>query len=373
MAQNEAPPGQVGQQAASQAATNNAQAGSFSNASPNATACCQKELVLGVFFDGTGNNMHRDEGRTEDTNVAKLYRVYREDDDAKRVREKLYVAGVGTALGGASGDELVNKAQSPQDKGWANTLVRSEKDVPNSLGLAGGFGATERIRVAYRWALAWCKKFPPEAKKYIDVYGFSRGAMMARTFVNLINKGMKKVVQNVQVRFLGVFDTVGSFGSGGDDSEPGQNPHIALGDAMFMEHFTAKHEIRKNFPLTAMRGADREYPGVHSDVGGGYAAEEKGKVNHLALVPLQDMWTASKNAGVEMNALSIPSGVNMAALRADIESESFEDGPNREKYVHNSATGGIAHSPEPSGKRRVFHPNKKKDLKADPPAYEWDS
>ena len=41
-----------------------------------------KTLKIGVFFDGTGNNAFFDksEGRDRQSNVAKLYALYREGD-----------------------------------------------------------------------------------------------------------------------------------------------------------------------------------------------------------------------------------------------------------------------------------------------------
>ena len=70
----------------------------------------------------------------------------------------------------------------------------------------------------------------------IDIIGFSRGAALAREFANMINEGSfftgnyqhewnrygrlftRRVFQKCpEVRFLGIFDTVASFGMPGND------------------------------------------------------------------------------------------------------------------------------------------------------------
>ena len=210
-----------------------------------------------------------------------------------------------------------------EQRAHGDGLVDAGKFDANKVGfkleLPTGLGGMERLKIAYRWAEAWCRSVPGSEPKLIDVYGFSRGAAMARTFVNLVLVGLKKDFENVSVRFLGVFDTVGSFGKGGDDVDVGQNMGISPGDATHVRHYTARHERRKNFPLTALRG-DREYAGAHSDVGGGYAKIYEGAKNHLAFVPLFDMHHSCVTDGeVEMSALELPAGVDVEKLRADSE------------------------------------------------------
>lgn len=373
------------------ACLNQAQAKSFPPSQPSATQKCpQRELVLGVFFDGTNNNMYRDWdeslGAGSETNVARLYRVYNEIDTVKEIREKIYVVGVG-AMSDKANDELVGEMKSKLDEREAAGLLEREQGWLGNLdGLISGSGGQERLQIAYRWAQSWCQSVPASAKKVVDVYGFSRGASMARTFVNLINMGLKREVSNLSVRFLGVFDTVGSFDTLGDDVNIGQNMGISAGDAAAIQHYTARHEIRQNFPLTALSLADREYPGAHSDVGGGYEAKEGYTLNHLAFVPLKDMYLASASSGVELDPLVFPAGVNIEQLRADSEKywpASLVFDPNSDfaferrifygRYMHTSHKSwpSPTNSPEPSGRRRIFpNPPKKKFLKY-PPNYQW--
>jgi len=375
------------------ASLNQAQAQGFPATPPSPTRTCPRQLVLGVFFDGTGNNMYRDfqgqVGAGQETNVARLYRLYREHDDAARTREKVYVVGVG-AMTRAAGTALAN--EMPADQAGRVRALR-DAEVGSSLpyfgdvvGGATGLGGMDRLKIAYRWAQSWCRSVPGCEAKLIDVYGFSRGAALARTFVNLVLVGLMREFENVSVRFLGVFDTVGSFGMGGDDVDVGQNMGIAPGDARHVRHYTARHEIRKNFPLTALRG-DREYPGAHSDIGGGYPPLDGTTTNHLSFVTLTDMYNSSvRSGGVEMAPLQIPAGVNVEHLRAESErlwpagAIMFAPGGDfdRERtafynrYIHTShSSWRIGMGAEPSRRRRIFRNPTKKALRRPPPDYEW--
>lgn len=131
---------------------------------------------------------------------------------------------------------------------------------------------------------------------YLDVFGFSRGAAMARHFVNCIaqnyfdfeDPNINKLFsdRNIKINFLGVFDTVGSFGIAGDNIDNGYSfyihPNWIKSKAV---HIYALNEYRWGFDLqTMMPQQDTNYPidifsdklieigllGVHSDIGGGY-------------------------------------------------------------------------------------------------------
>ncbi|WP_211468143.1 T6SS phospholipase effector Tle1-like catalytic domain-containing protein, partial [Collimonas silvisoli] len=134
---------------------------------------------------------------------------------------------------------------------------------------------------------------------YIDVFGFSRGAAQARTFTTWLHDYLlfgtddNRTLFGIEsyVRMLGIFDTVASVGNPADPynnhmnwAEP-KNLHIhpAVRNCV---HFAAMHELRSSFPLDSVckedgtmpaRCCERYYPGVHSDVGGGYAPNEQGK------------------------------------------------------------------------------------------------
>jgi hypothetical protein len=76
------------------------------------------------------------------------------------------------------------------------------------------------------------------------------------------------------------------------------------------------HEQRESFPLEDIHGPGEampprcrqfRFPGMHSDVGGGYLPEEQGKngsgdENKLARIPLNEMYRAAVAAGVPLKA-----------------------------------------------------------------------
>jgi hypothetical protein len=83
-------------------------------------------------------------------------------------------------------------------------------------------------------------------------------------------------------------------------------------------HMVAAHEPRGSFPLdlidSAPDGRDEiVYPGVHSDVGGGYGPGEQGRgssdADKLSQVPLLDMYRAARAAGVPLDVSAAGSNV----------------------------------------------------------------
>ncbi|RFA29413.1 hypothetical protein CAI21_10155 [Alkalilimnicola ehrlichii] len=224
---------------------------------------------FGLFADGTDNNRSRDrEHETKrPTNVAKLYELYPEIIGGA-VRRR-YVEGVGTRNG--------------EERNFSDLL---------DLGIAHRFG--RRIAEAIAQIQTFFRRFPSAAFGYLDLFGFSRGAALIRALVNAIHHingtdpgywGGPVVV----IRFVGLFDTVGSVGRPGNNRN--DNPVANFGfpgpvildlhpkAAQAVYHLTARDEVRKNFPLSSIKPADGSLPahfvedvmpGVHSDVGGGY-------------------------------------------------------------------------------------------------------
>ncbi|MGU7780924.1 T6SS phospholipase effector Tle1-like catalytic domain-containing protein [Burkholderia sp. PU8-34] len=189
-------------------------------------------------------------------------------------------------------------------------------------------------------------------KIWINVIGFSRGAAAARAFVNkLINEWAPngKLAENTddrlqgekannrplpyQVNFMGLFDTVASVGLP-DSFRTALNLDVLDGHAHFASngglaipdsvrncvHAFSIHEQRMSFPLDSIRQGSsyaggevrREiaYPGVHSDVGGGYGPGEQGKgcdsngkgmdERKLSQIALHDMYIAALRYGVPL-------------------------------------------------------------------------
>jgi hypothetical protein len=141
-----------------------------------------------------------------------------------------------------------------------------------------------------------------------DVFGFSRGAAAARHFVNEINRKRQgplasalpatgarfvstfDVDRDTRVGFVGLFDTVVSYGSLADgfnvrsgDTGP-LRIGLPAGCARQVVHLAARDEHRANFMLTTVTPQHREIklPGVHSDIGGGYNAFTEGPLMLIA-------------------------------------------------------------------------------------------
>lgn len=167
------------------------------------------------------------------------------------------------------------------------------------------------------------------------VYGFSRGAAAARTFVHWLRDlcdeptgPMTVCGLPMKVEFLGLFDTVASVGAAQgvlDDLATGhggwaQRRDMRIPDASIVTrclHLVAAHEVRGSFPLELASGpnvTEEVFPGVHSDLGGGYAPNEQargeGDAQKLSQLPLARMYRASLAAGVPLRDInSLPDTV----------------------------------------------------------------
>jgi hypothetical protein len=246
-----------------------------------------------ICCDGTWNNPHQeDNGVPAPTNVVKLSNAIALHDGDGVAQKKYYHPGLG-------GEET----------GLKDKL----------LGGALGVGITRHICSAYHWL-----GNNYAAGDAIYIFGFSRGAFTARCIAGMLGKGLldlgdvdsreswkrvesayksgyrKKVTNRrkpdwpvfhngdpVQVRFLGVWDTVGALGIPDDlellnlfDNPKKWRFHDTdLGDNVECgRHAMALDEKRSSFTVTHWKNADahanaRElwFPGAHSDVGGGYA------------------------------------------------------------------------------------------------------
>jgi len=263
------------------------------------------ELTLGIFFDGTGNNIN-DKPQTI-TNVAKLYKVYAESD--KPMVRKLYIRGVGSTKHKDDNDRL----------GGKDAIT---KGIDRMLGGAFGTGGHDRIHFILDQAKAIIKETPNVTKLTFDIFGFSRGAALARHFVNVINK--KPLHTKQSIRFLGIFDTVGSFGIPGNNNDD-FDFRIPKSAVKFVYHLVAEDELRANFDLQSIRpnssvapnhddsactgnrwAVEIICPGVHSDIGGGYDQlkpnnkkdEHGNRNNRLSRHYLKQMHQRAKACGV---------------------------------------------------------------------------
>ncbi|WP_256094497.1 T6SS phospholipase effector Tle1-like catalytic domain-containing protein [Paraburkholderia nodosa] len=261
---------------------------------------CEQQPWFSFFFDGTENNLKNDLPRKQLSNVARLYLGHVADERPLIV--PLYYQGVGTPL----------DASNP---GWWEKIRDSE-----IMGGGVGLGSDVRLAKAEGELNLALRRNHKVSRIDVAVFGFSRGATLARAFVNRLLKKctLKDGVPHwpcptavdgqsapLHVRFLGVFDTVESVGL------PAHN----LSDMRMMVpeqvercvHFVAGHELRACFPVTPVRGTQAFYeeivlPGVHSDVGGGYRPEEQARSDLLARIALNRMRLEAAISGVPFTA-----------------------------------------------------------------------
>jgi RHS repeat-associated protein len=210
-------------------------------------------------FDGTNNDGYRDKPRGNETNVFILFEIYKGN--------ATYLPGVGTNDG-----------------------------FLNLLGLAFGYGGQARVRLMLERAGEYITK----GDRIADIIGFSRGAAQARDFANKL----KEKYPCVNIRWMGLFDTVASEGLP-NDVNIGYKLGIPNGVGSVL-HLTAGGERRRNtFALSSINpgpGLANPNPNyreeevadaVHSDVGGFY-----GKNRGLANQSLIRMWWDGLNHDV---------------------------------------------------------------------------
>jgi uncharacterized protein (DUF2235 family) len=293
-----------------------------------------KRLV--VCFDGTWNAV---DSERDETNVALLARAVRANSGDDGVPQLcLYLRGVGT-----SGSKL-------------ERLVAG----------ATGSGTEDIIRTAYMFlSQNYVPKHPNDAGQDVPadeifLFGYSRGAFAARSLSGLLGsvgllkrqslphlptawkyyqdfktrspkdflkRNAKKGIEthdDVEISFLGVWDTVGALGIPvgilGEISETVHGFHDTT-PSKIVRHGAqalAIDEQRDEFVPTLWTGDAPEntkieqvwFAGSHADVGGGYADRE------LADIPLLWMVDRAKAAGLQVDEktpglLPVPAAINV--------------------------------------------------------------
>ncbi|MEB0086338.1 DUF2235 domain-containing protein [Pseudomonas sp. 10B1] len=252
------------------------------------------------------------------------------------------------AVGRACGDE---RLQSPDAYALVKKMGTSvTEDMLGASLLKDGFARRQQALQAPLLALQ--KKVDyVHARKTVPriigmrlwIYGFSRGAAEARAFANWLEALTKVEVEGetcylfagipISIGFMGLFDTVAAVGVA--YVAPFAAGHMGWADdsmrlpdsEKFLErcvHLVAAHEQRGCFPLDSIRRKDNPddpnggstyrngtfeylYPGVHSDVGGGYAPGEQGKAvaggkDVLSQIPLHHMYAEAYALGAPLQA-----------------------------------------------------------------------
>jgi hypothetical protein len=305
---------------------------------PNLFQDCRDEVHIAVFFDGTGNNKDVDDHEKKWSNIARLfgaaYRAVQANKTAKIY--PIYISGVGTEFNGEAVGWLDKSFVWIEDNiGGGGTGAGGDRRIAQGEDLVNEYLRTAMIAGAQRLGGAVAKYAAENSDKgfsdlsialskhrliksiNISVFGFSRGAALARAFTNrLVNKCMKNggglLYQGhpLRINFMGLFDTVASFGV------PSQNARTPFTERELTVspvvercvHYVAAHELRFSFPVDLIRKdgklagdwVEKVFPGVHSDVGGGYAPKEQGVDDNYARIPLREMLKEAVLSGVRI-------------------------------------------------------------------------
>lgn len=180
-----------------------------------------------------------------------------------------------------------------------------------------GYGKKARLEWMYEQLVETYNDSSDPENQQIDIIGFSRGAALAREFANMIaergipinntpnipNNLIFRRGSSVRIRFLGVFDTVASFGQPGNKINIGVRLDLPA-NVDHVAHALSAHEVRSKFPLTRFAPGpnvtEMWFAGVHADVGGGHQNHGKNKKLEQGYVALWWMHQQAVAAGVPM-------------------------------------------------------------------------
>ena len=199
-------------------------------------------MNLALFFEGTGQGVHG-----KKTNVSLVYEACVADEAQLCHLENGPGAKIGSLLlGGAAG------------VGWRVIFAR-----------------------ARRWfETNYSRRCPPSpllsTYPKVFLFGFSRGALLARHFAAWLDK------LGVEVTYMGLWDTVDAIPDLNVSEECPTNVRRA-------RHAVAEHEARRFFAYVPLKGdvvEEELFPGAHSDVGGLY------EDNHV-LADIAREWVAA--------------------------------------------------------------------------------
>lgn len=325
------------------------------------TPVCRIPLWISVFFDGTGNNREADEPGHRDSNVARLFRSQGRDDSTA-AKFAIYVPGIGTyfreigdpgntprGLAFADyGQKRLDWALRELDLRVARYPASNLKEINLALfgfsrgaalarafarilaeqrtsGNAGAWtwrntGVPLRLRFMGLFDTVASVGLPASADSVLSLRIAKRAnlgrALRSRSTRTVMIRGVGPRPASVSVRGL-------AYGPPGADPTPG-NPdgHAAWAGNLRVPrlvehclHLVAAHEQRNSFPLDSVRNGDTYpgncvemvLPGVHSDLGGGYAPGFQGRIKShdaaLSNIGLRIMHKAALDKGVPLEEI----------------------------------------------------------------------
>lgn len=315
------------------------------NNEPTAKQDCSDVVHISVFFDGTGNNKDKDEDKKKWSNPARLWRNARTFIDTQKEdgsNYAIYASGVGTRFN-AELNFFQRTISVLQDHlglgaglglGGARRLDYSEEQLNDTLKQVMIFNAqkaeidvSKYVNDKKAYSFAEVAKSLDEhrliKKINISTFGFSRGAALARAFTNQFMWQCESTCDGltygtgkypIEFKFMGIFDTVASFGlpaANLNNNITFRGRDMVIDERVKMcVHHVAGNELRFAFPVDLIHKKNGEisnsnwkelvYPGMHSDVGGGYAPGSQNVNDNYSRIPLKDMLQEATNAGVRM-------------------------------------------------------------------------
>lgn len=262
-----------------------------------------------LFFDGTKNNRNNTFRRLDkDANSNTS-----EDSDA--IYKKNYEKESSYENGYSNIAALSYMAIADKKERVVKEYIEgegTENDIKgDTMGYAFGSGTTGipvKANKGYTRINAKIDGVYNNKKEYVreltlNVFGFSRGAAAARSFLTTTESTLKTKYPKAEIiyQFVGLFDTVSSYepegvlgkvGSAVKHNFNNDVKELGLqlgGMAKKVIHLTAENEYRENFSLTTIAssivagvGFELQLPGAHSDVGGGYEEYEHTEKRNLS-------------------------------------------------------------------------------------------
>ena len=311
---------------------------------------CAQTLQLSFFFDGTGNNLDADENTWEHSNVARLYRAHLADDDAQGIY-RFYLPGIGTLFRdrevndpggtitgnafGAQGQDRIDWALARLTEKVAAAKARAQNPSNPILWVkVSAFGFSRGAALARAFCREVQKRCRADGKSGTGWRWSDGGAPIEICFLGIFDTvastnlppAANNIARNAVLKWVGDRFTRPELEALAFGDQPGADPASGLvnghgawaGDLRIVAmvkrcvHFVAAHEQRNSFALDSILETQSDgtlrsppnsievvYPGVHSDVGGGYRPGEGGtrpeRGAQLSLLPLRVMFDEAKD------------------------------------------------------------------------------